>query len=423
MISLFKGTSKYKSKQKQLFIVLTLEIALVGSSLLSTNAFAAAFQSYEFGTPTLGRAAVGQSVVKDASASFLNPASMSQLECSEMMLGSELVITKNRFRPHYGNTFTGNDGGNAGMLFPGVGLFSVFSAAPDLKLGLSLATPFAGTLDYNNGWVGRYFVQSTYLMTLDLNPSFSYAINEWFSIGGGAILEYAKLNQTSGIPAVPAIRRGEGQSDLRLENYAPGFTLGVLWTPCYDTQLGISYRSQVHHKLKGNTTFLNLDTDPETSSVLKLPQGIIASLSHDVNDCLTVISEIGWTNWRVFKSTIIEIDDITLTIPRHWKDTYRVGAGFQQKINPELLWQLGISYDTSPTKAHIRLPDLPMDRQWRAGTGFIINTYEMVSLGINYEYLNLGKGSIYRKTRLGTLSGHYPKNFGHFFGLSVNFKL
>lgn len=403
-----------------------MQLAFCSSAifLYCTSVHAAAFQSYEFGTPTLGTAAVGQSVANDASVSYLNPAGMSQLESSEMMLGSELIITKSRFRLNRRNTFSGNDGGNAGMLSPGLGIFTVFSASSDLKLGLSLATPYAGTLDYNNGWVGRYFVQSTYLMTLDLNPSISYAFNDWLSLGVGAILQYAKLNQSSGIPPIMTIRSGDGQSDLRLENYSPGFNVGLLFSPSCDTKLGISYRSQVNHTLKGSTTFLNVANEPQSSAILKLPQGIIASLSHNVTESFSLLAETGWANWHIFKSTIVTLRDVTLTVPRKWKDTYRFGLGLQQKLNPQTVFQLGASFDTSPTKVIHRLPDLPMDKQMRLGTGIIYNPLicDTVSLSLNYEYLKLGKARIYKDTKIGTLAGHYPKNFGHFFGASVNFK-
>lgn len=391
--------------------------------LLLNSAHAGGFQSYEFGTPTLGRAGVGQSVVDDASSSYLNSAAMSQIECSEVMLGSELIITKSRFRPNTLNTFNGNDGGNAGMLTPGLGIFSVLGVTQDLKLGLSLASPFAGALNYNNGWNGRYFVQSTALLTLDLNPSFSYAVNDWLSFGAGFIIEYAQLNQTIGIPPLNLALSRDGQADFRLHHTAPGFNLGLLFTPCSETKIGISYRSHINHKLKGNTTFLNLATEPTSSALLKLPQGVIASLSQEINRDLTLLAELGWTNWQVFKSTIITIDNITLTIPRKWKDTYRFGLGLQQKLNCHFLMQLGASYDTSPTNSVDRLPDLPMDKQLRLGAGIIYTSCDTVSLSLNYEYLKFGKAKLHKVTRLGTLSGHYPKNLGHFLGLSINFKL
>lgn len=388
-----------------------------------TALYAGGFQVYEFGTPILGTAAVGQAVTRDASTSYLNPAAMSQLEDSEVLLGSELIITRTRFAANNQNTFRGNNGGNAGGVAPGLGIFAVYSATPDLKFGLGLASPFGGNLDYNNGWVGRYLVQTTTLITLDLSPSISYSLNDCFAIGAGVFLEYAKLNETIGIPAVPALHAGDGQADLRLHHYAPGFNLGVLFTPSCETAIGLSYRSRVHHHLKGDTTFLVLDRTPGTTAIIKLPQSLIASFSQDITDRWNLLAELGWSNWRIFQSTVITIENITLTVPRKWKDTYRFGLGSRFKLTPDLLWQVGASYDTSPTKAENRLPDLPMDKQLRLGTGIVYRTCEAVEVGLNYEYINFGKAPIHKRTAIGTLSGHYSRNLGHFLGVSLAVKL
>lgn len=390
---------------------------------ISPATHAAAMQTYEFGTPSLGLAAVGQTVTQNASASYLNPAAMAALDSSELMLGSELILTRARFQPNRFNTFRGTNSGNIGGLLPGLAIFSVFDTDTAVKFGLSLATPFAGSLNYNNGWVGRYFVQTINLITLDLNPSISYAINDVFSLGAGVILEYAQLNETIGIPPDRTLGISDGQSDLRLKNYAPGFNLGLYYQPVCETKIGIAYRSKMYHRLKGHTTFLSLRFEPQVSSVLKLPQGVITSFSQDITDKWTLLGELGWTHWRIFNNTVIRIDNVTLTIPRQWKDTYRVGLASQFKVMPEVLFQLGVSYDSSPTNVQLRLPDLPMDKQLRIGTGIVYTTLECVELGLNYTYINFGKAPISHDTRLGRLSGHYKRNNGNFFGLSLNIKL
>lgn len=412
---------KNSMKQKKCLTLLGLILGL--QAIPIDNALAGGFQVYEFGTPTLGTAAVGQSIATDASSSYLNPAAMSALDGSELMLGSELIITRAKFQPNALNTFTGNRGGNIGGLFPSVGIFSAFELCPDFKFGLSLASPFAGTLNYNDGWVGRYLVQDISLLTLDLNPAISFALNDYVSFGGGLLLEYAQLNETIGIPPDRTLGISDGQADLRLNNYSPGFNLGFFYSPNCETNFGIAYRSELYHRLKGDITFLGLAVEPHVSSVLKLPQGVIASASHEVTEGLKLLAELGWSNWKIFNNTVVKIDNITLTIPRKWKDTYRVGAASQFKLIPDLLLQLGASYDSSPTNSKLRLPDLPMDKQFRVGTGIIYSTLDCVTLGLNYEFIHFGKAAIFKDTRIGRLSGRYNKNTGNFFGLSVNFKL
>jgi long-chain fatty acid transport protein len=39
--------------------------------------------------------------------------------------------------------------------------------------------------DYGDSWAGRYFLEKTALITLNLNPAVSYRVTDWLSVGGG----------------------------------------------------------------------------------------------------------------------------------------------------------------------------------------------------------------------------------------------
>jgi long-chain fatty acid transport protein len=384
---------------------------------------AGGFQIYEQGNPAIGTANVGQAAfANDASTAYFNPAGMTQLCDSQMLLGSQFVATNSQFAPNNNTTFSGNNGGQAGSLLPAGGIYDVFSFSPDLRFGMSVTGPYAGFLNYNNGWVGRYFVQDTLLITVNINPAIAYRINPWLSVGAGASLEYSRLNETIGIFR-PFFPNDDGQADLKLENYAPGFNLGILLTPSEFTRIGIAYRSKITHDLKGDIAFLRLDATPAVSSEIIEPQNVIASIYHDVTEKLTLLGEVGWADWSVFQNTPINIRGITLSVPRNWKNTYRVGGGVEYKFFPNLQWQSGISYDTSPTNAADRLPDLPVDRQIRVGTGIIYTTKKNVRLGLQTEYVNFGKSEINHITRIGTLSGDYSNNYAVILAANVNFDL
>ena len=53
------------------------------------------------------------------------------------------------------------------------------------------------------------------------------------------------------------------------------------------------------------------------------------------------------------------------------------------------------TYDTSPVDdADKRMPDLPLDRQIRIGTGIQYDCNEDVTVGVAYEYLDAGEAEI-----------------------------
>lgn len=388
--------------------------------LFSSPLFAAAFQFYELGSPIIGTAAVGQAVVaNDASISYYNPAGMARLSHSQYLLGTQLIVPTISFSKSSRTTISGNNGGNAGSLTPGVGFFYVYNYAPQLKLGVSLTTPYAGMLNYNDGWVGRYTVQYLQLYALDLNPALAYQVNPWLALGVGASIEYANLQQTVALP-IPGYPLVDGQVNLKVSSFAPGFNVGVMLTPTEVTKVGLTFRSRITHDLKGDVTFLRLSVQPNASTSMVMPQNMIASISQDINKRFSVLGEAGWAAWSAMKNTVVDVDGFSSTTQMNWHDTYRLGIGGRFLATDALLLQAGASFDSSPTTSSLRLPDLPMDRQIRVGVGLIYALHSAAKLGFSYEYINFGNANINTSSPQGMLVGSYARNFANVFQASIN---
>jgi long-chain fatty acid transport protein len=399
-------------------IRLSLLATSISALLVSQTSFAAAYQLYELGTPIIGTAGVGQAVVDDdASASYFNPAGMTNLKTSEFMVGSQLLSPYVKFSPGRQTTITGDNGGNAGQLTPGVGLYYVYSLSHQLKFGLSLTQPYGGELDYADGWVGRYIVQTTEFYALDLNPSVAYKINDQVSIGGGVTVEYVNLQETVALPIIPIL---DAQANIKVDNVAPGFNLGALFTPQPSTRIGVTYRSKINHNLSGNVTFLRLAASPGITTNLIMPQTVTASISQDVTRNFALLGEVGWANWAQMKDASLTIAGFTANTPLNWNNTYRVGAAGQYKMTQAIMLHAGASYDSSPTSSSLRLPSLPFDKQIRAGAGVVYNVNRVAQIGLSYEYLNFGKATINNSSSVGVLQGSYPKNYANTLQASIN---
>ena len=394
-------------------------ITLLGASVISNSAFSAAFQLYELGTPIIGTADVGQATVGDASTSYFNPAGMSRLDNTQYMLGSQVVLPYVNFAQNTRTTIKGDNGGNAGMLTPGLDLFYVYNVNPKVKLGMNLTSPYAGSLNYDDGWVGRFVVQNVTFYTLALNPSLAYLINDWVSIGVGGTVEYMNLQQTVALP-LPASPLVDGQANTKMDSFAPGFNLGILFNPTQTTKVGVTYRSQIIHHLHGTTTFLRIPNQPGTTSRMVMPQNMIASISQELPHDVTLLGEVGYAKWSAMNDIPVNIAGYTAVTVLNWNNTYRVGVGAQYKATPTVTIQAGGSYDSSPTNSSHRIPVLPMDRQIRIGAGVMYALVKAVNLGFSYEYANLGNANINNISSNGTLSGSYSRNYTNFFQASIN---
>lgn len=392
--------------------------------ILSFNSFAGGYLVPEQANPAIGTANVGQAAyANDASTAYFNPAGMTQLNSSQLMLGTQVIMGNIQFKPNQYNTFSGGNGGQAASLLPGAGIFGVINWSPDLKFGLGITSPMGGDLSYTDGWTGRYFVQDTLFLALNINPSVAYRVNDWLSIGGGGSLEYALLHENVAAYR-PNAPQDDGQTNVKTDNYAGGFNFGLLFTPTAHTRAGLAYRSKITHNLKGKSSFLRLDFTPSITTQIIAPQNIILSGYHDLNDKLTVVAEFGWNNWRQLKDTFLQVADVSLTIPLDWHDTYHVGAGIEYQWRPQIKLQTGISYDSSPTSTAKRLPDLPVDQQLRVGTGIVYTTQKNTKIGVQTEYVNFGKAAMQHPTPIGTFAGDYGNNnYAFLLATNVNIDL
>lgn len=397
-----------------------LRLALpILSTFLATPVFAAAFQLYELGTPVIGTAGVGQAAIAmDASTAYFNPAGMTQLSATQFLLGSEIIIPDVHFKKNNDNTTTGNNGGNASPLTPGVGMYFVYSATPSIKLGASLTSPYDGFLTYNDGWAGRYMVQNTQLLTMNLNPSAAYKINQWLSIGVGAAIEYAGLYQTVALPYQP---NNDGQITVKVHDYSPGYNAGLLLTPYQQTKIGIAYRSRILHTMHGNLTFLRIPETPSVTTAITMPQNVIVSLAQVIGQRFTLLGEAGWSNWATMDKNVLNVDGVNATTILDWRNTYRLGLGGQYNLNSVIKLQAGASYDSSPTDSEKRTPNLPMDRQVRVGTGAIFMLNRFAQLAVSYEYINFGNAEINNGSAYGgVLAGSYAENYANVVQASIN---
>jgi long-chain fatty acid transport protein len=160
---------------------------LAGGMALSTSpAMAAGFWLYEMGTPDLGTASAGRAAsAQDAATVFGNPAGMTSLDRSQLLVGTQLLYGNVHFDRGANTTVAGGNGGNAAGPVPGGSLYYAQSVTPDLKLGFWSGSYFGGSVQYEDGWSGGYFGTKAEIITLGAGINGAYRINDWLSIGAG----------------------------------------------------------------------------------------------------------------------------------------------------------------------------------------------------------------------------------------------
>lgn len=407
-------------------------------ALTMTGARAAGLWLYEQGTPDVGTATAGMAArADDAATAFANPAGMTRLKESQAMVGVQPIYGDMKFDTDF-STFGGGDGGSAVGWVPSGGLFYVHSLSNDLKLGVSAGSYLGLGVDFKDNWAGRYFVTKNELITAFAQGSVGYRVNDWLSVGAGAGLMYGKLEYRAAInntlDALP-----DGRLKFDATDTAGIYNLGLLIEPRAGTRIGLTYISKVdlefrdRNKITGAGPLLNAALNLSGLSGSKsqldftMPNQVMLSVHHDLNDNLAIMGNIGWQNWSEFGEIGLSLGGPaakSLEADANFDDTWHYALGARYRLDP--LWSVsaGIAYDTSPVSNSDRSVAMLLDRQIRYAVGLQYELRKDLTLGAAYEYMDAGDAPVNQVggPLTGSIKGDLDRSAFHFFALNANWK-
>ena len=186
-------------------ILLTLALAAAGA------AHAGGAYLYELDAASTSLASAGWTArAEDAGTIFSNPAGMARLGDGALQVSLLPLYLDTKFSPDPARTTSSGSDGDASSWLPLGGVEYVHSLSPDVKLGLAVGGYFGLALDYEDGWVGRYYVDSVQLQAVTIEPAVSFRANERWSFGLGAAVQYGMFKQEMAINNTPIAPPGRG---------------------------------------------------------------------------------------------------------------------------------------------------------------------------------------------------------------------
>ncbi|MGH8680611.1 MAG: OmpP1/FadL family transporter [Burkholderiales bacterium] len=414
-------------------------IALCAGVLSSGQATAGGIMLYELGTADVGLASAGYSArAQDASTVLTNPAGMTRLEGTQLLLGAQLLYGDLKFSigPGTSSQLGTGDGGNPVGWFPGGGAFFSYSLSPELKLGFAMTGNFGLAEKYDSGWVGRYYVQETTLLGVSLLPSVAYKVNDKLSLGASLNIMYGKLeNQVAINNALPAF--ADGQLKLDDSTWGWGVNLGLLYELDPRTRFGLTYNSQVDLDFEAPVQFSGLA--PGLNALLgargllnanldlgiKVPQGVMGSVFHQANERWAVLGSLGWQQWSKFGKVEVGVADTgnptSLTTSLNYKDTWHVAVGAQHRLSDPWTLNFGIAYDSGFQDSSNVSPALPANAAWRFGVGGQNQVSKTFSWGIAGEYAYGGTLDVNKQSAVGVAAGGRGNLVGSFNNTGIFF--
>lgn len=414
--------------------------AFAATVLMGSAARAGGLLLYEYGTAEPGLAAAGYAArAQDASTAFTNPAGMTQLDGTQVLVGGQLMWMNTQFSID-GATSPGLGSGDGGRVYgsngyvPGGGAFLTHRVSPDLALGFAVAGNFGSMLDYDDGWVGRYRVQDADLVGVSVMPSIACRVNDQLSLGAGLNGMYGMFDQRVAINnALPSL--GDGRLEIDDDTWGWGANVGVLYEPTPDTRLGLTYTSEIDLDFRGPAQFSGIGPiltallqsrgllDARVDVGAKVPQQVMGSVYTAIDDSWALLGNLGWQDWSEFGETEIGIDNtqspISLTNPLSFDDTWHAAVGAQYHTNDRWKMNFGLAYDSGFQDGNDVSPLFPVNSAWRFGIGGERQAGESFKWGFTTELLYGGNLHVDKRSMLppvlggrGDLGGSYDQTLG-----------
>ncbi len=460
--------------------VSAIALAVVGT-LFASQAFASGFQLREQSVKNLGKSSAGSMIGKDAAVVALNPAAMVNLKQNTFQADVTVIDLSAKFTgggtvfgapgalPHA--TLTGSNGGDPGdpTAVPNISaVFPMHGALEGLTLGAAIGAPFGLATEYEPGWVGRYRALTSDVKTVDLTLSAAFSFNDAVSVGVGLIYERADATLSKDIdfgtalcassapvvpgvsncfnpawPAYPAFhpQSADGSLVVKGSDSNIGYVIGAQVAPSDRLAIGISYRSEIRHDLKGTLDFsvpgsvatamgplAAAYADGPGGAKLVTPDIMTLSVKFGVTDNLRLLGDFQRTGWSSLQNVTITRDTgaVLGSEPFDWVDTNFWSLGAEYDLSPAITLRGGVGKDETPTNDTHRTPRLPDNDRMLYSIGLSWNVSEHLSLDAGYQHITIDSPTINlpfdaASGNLSTLVGEY-RGHANLFGVSMQYR-
>jgi long-chain fatty acid transport protein len=348
---------------------------LAASLLLSAfTSFGAGYMLNLQGLRELAMGGTGAAWPWDASTIYYNPGGLARLKGIQVYASMLAIMPATA----YGNNTGGSTVSRPQTFTP----FNIYIGGPiqensRFAVGLGVYSAAGIGLQWDNDWTGRYIVQSINLNAVFFQPTISYRVSDFLSVGGGFIYAVGSFDYSNALPVenVTVVNNvstaTEGEARLHGAANGVGFNLGVQLKASDKLQFGLTYRSQVNMGISGGSAVFSVPTSvaasfPNTQfdSQLPLPQVATVGIGYRAGERLTLQFDLNYTGWNSFDSLRINFSQQTSSlqnehVPEHYRNTLTPRIGGCYKISRVVSVMAGGAYDPTPVVNNFVSPILP----------------------------------------------------------------
>lgn len=399
-------------------------LTALGTILAASAANAAGFHLREQSPAAQGNAFAGATAgAENASYAYFNVAGLTRQKGTQINMGGTYIAPEASASNIQGTV--GEKGEIQNIVHSAVapnGTAS-YQLNDDVTLGVALNIPFGMITKHNPGWAGAAHGDTSRVTAVTTTPMVAWKATDKLSIGAGLPIQYIRARLTS--RAVPSMRG----TDVAVhgDTVDVGYQLGALYEFTDATRVGVAYRSEINHKIKGkvespSTKIINQDIFAR----LDLPAMLSTGIYHDINDKWAVMAEYQRVFWSSFDTLDIVGNSFYNRTWERWEDAdfFSVGASYQ--IDDQWKARFGLAYDQGAVKLDSRTPRIPdSDRIWYS-VGLNYQYNDNLSFDMAFTYIDAKKAVV--DTAATQNTKQYPDVYAEYsnsvkmWGLSMNYK-
>jgi len=311
------------------------------------------------------------------SAIFYNPAGLTQLDGSNVRIGTYNIYLDPSYQ-RSGGSQTYNLDGNFHAIPQLFYTYSLKDKDWPVTFGLGVYSPFGLSEKWPQDTGFRAAAIEGALKYYTINPVIAYKLPWNLSVAAGLMVNYASLDLQQGLTPTP----NHDEFEFKGNAWALGYNLGLMWQPISQISLGANFRSATHMDFDGQTG--TAVPGYETSSSAKIdnypfPLQATAGISYRPTEKWNIEFDAEYTDWSSLGNLTVH----------------------QSSPNPVLFnmtdfplafdWQSSWYYELGATRY--------FDNGWHVSAGYVFNEnsvpnthYIPVVADVDKHFFSLGTG-------------------------------
>lgn len=371
-------------------------------------------------------AGAGTGLITDGAALFYNPGGVSFLKQNSVSLGVTPVISHAQYVDN-ASSVSSETKSPVSYPFTAYGVFGKKDSK--LKYGIAAYTPFGSTIQWQDGWTGRFVTTRLSLISVYLQPTVSYRISDKLGIGAGFVYGIGKVDLRRDIPITDA---NGNYSSARLSGngHGFGFNAGVHFQASRQFSLGFTYHSDVNMKLEKGKAEFNVPASLASSfpngpfsAELPLPSIMTLGIGYHPTEKLSFAIDASLIGWNKFDTLAFDYANNTSQLQdtksaRNYEnaEAFRLGAAY--KVSKGFEARAGIKYLITPVQDGYVTPDVPDASHLNYSIGFGYTLSSKLTLDASFTYEDIERKDANIESGM---SGTYKTKI-YMPGISLNYK-